>query len=290
MAAEALEEREIRPSASFDCNGSYILFDTTFGCWKWSGHGKIDLETSLVESCDVYYYKLGEKVGVLKIAEWARRFGLGEKVRIGLVEEKAGLIPDPEWKRRRYNKPWYDGETLLVSVGQGAMQITPLQAVLIPASVANSGTIMRPQLIHHLKDENGVPKTEFKPQVMAENIMGPSTVGFLRRAMEKVVEDKAGTAYKYARSGYVRIAAKTGTSEVSKKYKRKPLEEIPYKYRDHAWFVAYAPAHAPRIAVVVLVEHGGSGGAIAGPIARAIIEDYFRIVASDDLRPHKKGS
>lgn len=277
VAAAGLEEGIIFPNTRFTCTGSYELVDTVFGCWNVYGHGSIDLDAALVESCDVYFYHLGERLGVWRIAEWSRKFGLGRVAGIGLGEEKPGLIPDPDWWKQTRNRIWYPGETLLMAIGQGVMQITPLQAVFMPEAVANDGRIMQPQLVHHLEDVEGRPLTRFQPIIMHDRLLSPQTVKFLRTAMEKVVEDKKGTAFKYVKSDSIRIAGKTGTSEVSKRYKGKPIEEIPYKFRDHAWFVAYAPSEKPEIAMVVMVEHGGSGGATAGTIARKIIEDWATI-------------
>jgi penicillin-binding protein 2 len=278
MAAAALEEKKARSDTTFDCDGSHTLIDTTFRCWKRTGHGKLDMEEAITQSCDEYFYFLGGELGILKIAEWSRKFGLGERVNIYLPGESKGLVPDPKWKRAKYNRPWYPGETITVSIGQGAVLVTPLQAVLIPAAVAGDGRIVQPQLIHHLETVQGDHETFYRRQIMKDRIYSPATAKVLRRSMEKVVEEKKGTANKYVRSDLVRIAGKTGTGEVSmasKKYQGKPFEEIPYKYRDNAWFIAYAPAQRPEIAIVVMVEHGGSGGKEAGPIAKNIIEDYM---------------
>jgi penicillin-binding protein 2 len=275
MATAGLEDGFITPSSHFLCTGVYSLADKDFRCWNRAGHGNLAVEQAIIKSCDVFFYQLGEKLGITEIAKWSRAFGLGSLVRIGLPEEKSGLVPDPDWKLRVRKRSWYPGETILSSIGQGYTLTTPLQAVLIPAAVANNGTLMRPQLIHHLEDASRGQLTRFKPEVMAGDLIGPSTVKLLRRAMEGVVAAPDGTAKKYVYSDQVSIAGKTGTSEVSKKYQGRPAEEVPFKYRDHAWFVAYAPADNPRIAIAVMVEHGGSGGAIAGTIARNILVDYL---------------
>lgn len=277
LAAAALEDRHITTSTTYNCPGSYKVIDTTFRCWNRHGHGDMNLHDSLVESCDVFFYKLGhDELTIDSISLWARKFGLGAPaLEEGLLPQRSGLIPDREWKRKTRNMPWFRGETVLVSIGQGYTQVTPLQAALIPAAIANNGTLMRPRLIHHFEDVHGKELTEFKPRVMKHEFISQRNVDIIKRAMEEVVESEKGTAHKYARSDIVRIAGKTGTAEVSKKYQGRPIEEVPFKYRDHAWFVAYAPAENPAIAVVVMIEHGGSGGSAAGPIAKKIIEDYF---------------
>jgi penicillin-binding protein 2 len=277
MAAGALEDRVVTPEQKYHCEGTFHFGSNEFRCWNKNGHGRIDLMEAIVVSCDVYFYKLGvQEMGIERIDRIARRFGLGQALLNGLLPEDPGLVPNPEWKKRVKNKSWYPGETILISIGQGYLKTTPLQAVLIPAVVANKGRLMQPQLIDHFEDVHGRPLNRYTPRVLAENLLHPDTVRILHQAMTEVVNSPRGTAYKYARSDLVKIAGKTGTAEVGKqKYRNVPVEEIPYKSRDHAWFVGYAPADDPQIAVAVLVEHGGGGGQTAGPIARAIIEDYF---------------
>ncbi len=275
MAAAALDDGFIKPATRQECTGIYTLANQDFRCWNRSGHGNIAIEQAIVESCDVFFYKLGEKMGILEIDKWARRFGLGSPIHIGLDEEKAGLVPDPEWKQRVHHKTWFPGETILCSIGQGYMLITPLQAVLIADAVADNGTIMRPQLVHHLEDAGRTPLTKFEPRVMARGLISPSTIKILKSGMDGVVNDPDGTALRYVHSDLVHIAGKTGTSEVSKRYQGRPLEETPVKYRDHAWFIGYAPADDPQIAIAVMVEHGGSGAAAAGSMAKTILEKYL---------------
>ncbi|HUT53388.1 MAG TPA: penicillin-binding protein 2 [bacterium] len=275
MAAGGLDDGFIKPGTRQECTGLYTLANQNFRCWNRTGHGNIAVEQAIIQSCDVFFYKLGEKMGVWEIAKWARRFGLGSPIHIGLDQEKAGLVPDPDWKQRVRHRQWYPGETILISIGQGYMLVTPLQAVLMPAAVANNGTLLRPQLIHHLEDAGRKPLTKFEPRVMARGLISQPTLKILREGMDGVVNAPDGTARNYVRSDVIRIAGKTGTSEVSKRYQGRPLEETPVKYRDHAWFIAYAPADDPKIAIVVMVEHGGSGGAAAGSVARKILEEYF---------------
>ncbi len=277
IAAAGLEEGIITQESTFKCDGSFTLKDTTFGCWQERGHGKIGLSRAIVESCDVYFYKLAHQMGILTIKKWAERFGFGRPVSTGLPEEKAGLVPGPEWKRKNMRFPWLPGETVLVAIGQGYMLITPVQAILIPAAVAGKGWIMQPQIIHHLEDVHGNHITRFQPRLMNNQVMKKETAEFLAKAMEGVVDKERGTAHYYVKSEAVDIAGKTGTTEVSKRFQGEDIEDIPYKYRDHSWFVAYAPADEPEIATVVMVEHGGSGGATAGAITRRILEEYFTL-------------
>ncbi len=288
MAAAAMEENIINAQTAYECTGEFEFANTSFKCWKTYGHGKLELKQAIAQSCDVYFYKLGEKLGIDNISVWARKFGMGSRVNIGLPEEKSGLVPDRQWKRKRYDEIWYPGETISVSIGQGYLQVTPLQAALIGAAIANSGTVMKPQLIHHFEDFQKNKLSRFRPRAMRKNLLDKSTAKVLQRSMELVVEGKRGTARNYVKSDFIRIAGKTGTAEVSKKYQGEDIENIPYKHRDHAWFLAYAPADAPEMVLVVLIEHGGSGSSTAGPIARQILEDYYSLQAKKG--PSETGS
>lgn len=274
VAAAGLEEGVITPGTTFYCDGTYELHHQKFRCWNHQGHGTLPLELAIMESCDVFFYNLGERLGVQRIATWARKFGIGRPVGEGLLEEKSGLVPDPAWKLAAKRRKWVPGDTINFAIGQGYLLITPLQAVLIPAAVANGGRLMRPQLIHHFEDVHG-NKSQYQPRVINDHFLRPETLRLLRRGMERVVGDGAGTAYKYVHSEFINIAGKTGTSEVSKKYQGRSSDDVPREYRDHAWFVAYTPAENPELALVVMVEHGGGGGAVAGSIAKKIIEDYY---------------
>ena len=289
MATGALEDHLVNYNTTFICRGSYSLKNLEFHCWNRLGHGPMAIEDAIIESCDVYFYNLGAIMGVRKIAEWARKFGLGAPTGELLPEEKAGLVPDPDWKWRVKRKKWVQGETINFAIGQGYLLTTPLQAVLIPAAAANNGRLMKPQLIHHFEDIQGSPISVYNPQVLAERLMSPETARFLRRAMTRVVEEPRGTAYRYVKSSFIRMAGKTGTSEVSKKYQGRSLEETPIEYRDHAWFVAFAPVEEPEIAMAVIVEHGGGGGAVAGSIAKKILEQYYLYRSAGIIKPGTGG-
>ena len=277
MAAAGLETGVITPRTRFSCNGSFSFGKSRFGCWKHAGHGSLPVELAITESCDVFFYNLGSRLKIERVAEWCRRFGLGRPLGVGLANEKSGLVPDEDWSQRVRKHQWYPGETISVAIGQGALSLTPLQALMLPAAVANNGRLMRPQLIHHLEDLEGRPVSRFQPQALNEQVFSPATAQILRRGMERVVQDPRGTARRYVNSEGLLIAGKTGTAEVSKKYFGRHFDQVPYAYRDHAWFISYAPSDNPRIAMVVMVEHGGAGGAIAGVISKQIIEEYFGV-------------
>ncbi len=271
-ALAGLENGQINDSTSVSCRGSYELGNATFKCWNKHGHGTTNLKKSLRESCDVYYYQLGEKLGVDKIAETARKFMLGAPLGIGLNNEKPGLIPTAEWKQQRFGKRWFHGETLPVSIGQGYVLMTPIQMASMIATVANEGTIYRPHLVKRIVDADGKPLKEFKPEVIGQTGISADKFKLVKQGLFAVVNESGGTGGA-ARLYDVKVAGKTGTSQVVKL--RDSKRGTPYQHRDHALFVAYAPFDKPEIAVAVVVEHGEHGGSAAAPIAGRILRAYF---------------
>ncbi len=259
------------------CPGHYYFGKRRYHCWKRGGHGAVNLKRAISESCDVYFYQVGLRVGVDRLAKYAQKFGLGHKSGIEMEHEKPGLIPTKEWKKKRYKKKWQEGETLSVAIGQGFDLATPLQICQMTATVANGGTQYRPQLIEKITDPDGNILEKFEPVVVDTLKKGEKRfLKLIRNGMEEVVQGRHGTARKVRIKGLT-IGGKTGTAQVVrlKQYKHLKEKDIPYKYRDHAWFTCYAPAEDPEIAVTVLVEHGLHGGSGAGPVARAILEAYF---------------
>ncbi len=266
----------IDPNSVFYCPGYYYFAGRRYHCWKRGGHGAVDLKRAISESCDVYFYQVGMRVGVDNLARMANKFGLGHKSGIEMEHEKGGLTPTKEWKRKKYQTKWQEGETLSVAIGQGFNLVTPLQICLMTATIANGGTSYKPQLIEKITDPDGQVLMEFEP-VISNQLEGEKVfLKLIREGMEEVVQGRRGTARKVKIKG-VTIGGKTGTAQVVrlKQYRGLKEEEIPYKYRDHAWFTCYAPAEDPEIAITVLVEHGLHGGSGAGPIARALLEEYF---------------
>ena len=258
------------------CPGHYYFGKRRYHCWKRGGHGAVNLKRAISESCDVYFYQVGLRVGVDKLAEFAGKFGLGHKSGIEMEHEKAGLTPTKAWKKKKYQKKWHEGETLSVAIGQGFNLTTPLQICQMTATIANGGTQYRPQIIEKVTDPDGNILEQFEP-VVVDNLKGEQRfLHLIREGMVEVVQGKRGTARKVRIKGLT-IGGKTGTAQVVrlKQYKHLKEEDIPYKYRDHAWFTCYAPADDPEIAVTVLVEHGLHGGSGAGPVARAMLEAYF---------------
>ncbi len=271
-ALAGLAEGLIDEHTSVNCSGEYTLGKNTFRCWEKKGHGKVDLKRALKESCDVYFYQLGERLGVDKIAVYARQFGLGETLGVGLENEKSGLIPTAAWKEKRFGKKWYKGETLPVSIGQGYVLTTPIQLASMIATVANEGTVYRPHLVKKIVDRDGKTIKEFAPEVLRRTQFNAEQFRLVKEGLLAVVNESRGTGAG-ARLYEVKVAGKTGTSQVVKM--RDSKGDIPYQYRDHALFVAFAPYDKPEVAVAVVVEHGEHGGGTAAPVAGSILRHYF---------------
>ncbi len=244
-AIAALEEGVIDPAARVTCTGGVSHGGHTFGCWKKGGHGPMDLHAALVNSCDVYFYEVGKRLGIEKIHHYATAFGIGRETGLGLIKERSGLMPNTEWKKQNRKTPWYLGDTYISSIGQGAVTTTPIQMAQVMASVANGGKIYKPTLI----------KGSYEP--IATVALKPDTVRRIRAALHDVV---AGGTGKNAFLPYIPVGGKTGTVQVVSKSSGLTGE----KYMDHAWFVAFAPTDAPELAMAVFVEHGGGGGCRGG--------------------------
>jgi len=266
----------ITPETTIYCPGHYSFGNRRYHCWKRGGHGAVNLKRAISESCDVYFYQVGLRAGVDNLAKMANKFGLGVKSGIEMEHEKGGLTPTKAWKLKRYKQKWQEGETLSVAIGQGFNLVTPLQICLMTATIANGGTQYKPQIIEKVTDPDGHVISRFEPIIKSQLGGERIFLKLIREGMKEVVQGKRGTARKVRIKGMT-IAGKTGTAQVVrlKQYKHLKEKDIPYKYRDHAWFTCYAPADDPEIAITVLVEHGLHGGSGAGPVARAIMAEYF---------------
>jgi penicillin-binding protein 2 len=271
-ALAGLQEGLIDEHTTVTCKGSYTLGKDTFRCWEKKGHGTVDLKRALKESCDVYFYQLGEKLGVDKIAAYARELGLGSAMNVGLENEKKGNIPTAEWKERKYRQKWLRGETLPVSIGQGYVLTTPIQLASMIAAFANEGTLYQPHLVKRVVDPEGKVIEDFAPRLLRKAGIKAEHFRTARAGLLAVVNESGGTGAA-ARLYEVKVAGKTGTSQVVKLKDRKG--NVPYEHRDHALFVAYAPYDKPEVAVAVVVEHGEHGGGAAAPIAGKILRAYF---------------
>ncbi|SJZ77511.1 peptidoglycan glycosyltransferase [Trichlorobacter thiogenes] len=272
-ALAGLEAGVINENTTVHCDGAYEMGGSKFRCWSKSGHGSVNLRKSLKESCDVYYYHLGEKLGVDRIAAMAERFMLGKELGIGLQNEKKGLVPSTAWKLKRFGKKWFPGETLPVAIGQGYVLMTPIQLASMVATVANEGTIYRPHLVKKVVDPDGKTIKEFTPETIGTTGIAPASFKKVKQGLYAVVNDPGGTGAN-ARLWDQKVAGKTGTSQVVKLGEdRKKARK--YEHMDHGLFVAFAPYDKPEVAVAVVVEHGGGGGAVAAPIAGKILRSYF---------------
>ncbi len=261
-ALAALEIGIITDKSRFECKGS-INFGREFRCWKLKGHGSVDLYRAIVESCDVYFYELAKRMRIDTIARYAMNYGLGSQTGIELEGERSGIVPSTDWKIKTKKQRWYKGETLNTVIGQGYLSATPLQMARLMAAVVNGGKLYKS---HILKNPGYSPEDYETIEIRPENIR------LIKEALLGVVSDKDGTGW-MARSDIVKIGGKTGTTQVV----GRSDESISSKrrFRDHAWFIAFAPEKNPQISVAVFVEHGGHGSTAAAPIAKRVIEKYF---------------
>ncbi len=259
-----LEEKTADPELSVYCPGYHLINKKRFNCWRKEGHGHMNLYRAIVESCDVYFYKLSLKLGVDGLYPYLKKFGLGERTGIALPE-KRGVSPSKTWKRKHLKEPWYPGETAILAIGQGYVTTTPLQISVMTSAIANGGIIVKPK----------IRKTDEKkpPQITgAAQRLDAKSVSFLKKALYGAVNEQRGTGI-YARSKITSVSGKTGTAQVvSAKF-----ESTKKQFQDHAWFTSYAPSDSAEISVTVLVENGGSGSVAAAPIAKEIIETYFKL-------------
>ncbi|MDD5760189.1 MAG: penicillin-binding protein 2 [Desulfobulbaceae bacterium] len=277
VALAGLSEGVINADTTFFCNGAMKFKGRDYRCWKKQGHGTISLERALAESCDVFFYSVGMRVGVDKLAEYAKSLGLGEPTGITLEHEKSGVVPSIAWKKKRFGQVWYEGETMSISIGQGYDLATPLQICQMTSTLVNGGTRYRPQLIEAVMDADGNVAKGFEPIIDGHALGTAKSLDLIRAGMVAAVNTPHGTAG-VAKSKSMLVGAKTGTAQVVKvkQYQHLRENDIPYKWRDHAWFTCFAPAEKPEIAVTVLVEHGLHGATGAGPVARRLLKEYFK--------------
>ncbi len=292
-ALAALRAGVANATTTVFCSGRFTLGNRDFRCWKRGGHGRVDLRKALKESCDTWFYQVGLDLGIDRLAQMSFDLGLGRPVGIPLDGELPGLVPTRQWKRERFNEPWYNGETVNASIGQGYLLTTPLQLAVMTAAVANGGSVLRPQLLQRVEDLDGKILVETKPEVIRSTPLNSAHLKVVRDALVASVEEQGGTGRRSRLPG-ISVAGKTGTAQVVRLGEdRDSKREIPYRFRDHALFVAYAPAENPQVAVAVVIEHGTGGGAVAAPIARVILESYFGLppqeVAAVQVSPAPAG-
>lgn len=271
VALAALEAGIIKPETRTYCAGKMFLGNHAFHCWKKEGHGHLNVVEALQHSCDIFFYETAQKLGIEKIADMARRFGLGSKINVGLENEKAGLIPDKEWKLKRFGEPWQQGESLISGIGQGYILTTPLQLATMTARLVNGGYEIRPTFLKVSdKEKNKIKKID----------VSPANLELVKEGMYAVVNKPGGTAWRSQFDYHgERMGGKTGTTQVRRitmKERREGIKkesELPWRLRNHALFVGYAPHDNPKYAVAVLVEHGGGGSSVAAPLAGKILKE-----------------
>jgi penicillin-binding protein 2 len=284
-----LEDGTLHPDTVYNCPGGMWYGGRVYHCWRKQGHGSIELHAAIVRSCDVYFYHVGETLGIDRLARWANLLGLGETTGIGLDNEKAGVIPSSAWKQRRYHERWYPAETLSVAIGQGYVAITPLQLAQLAEMVANGGIRYKPQFVKEVEGLDGGVAKAYPPVIESRVDISPEILETVRDAMADVVNSPGGTAHKAALPG-ITVCGKTGTAQVVGDKSGiladdKHLSAIPYKYRDHAVFMAFAPKDHPQIAIAVIIEHGGHGGSAAAPVAHDVLERFFQLYPPKPEQP-----
>lgn len=266
-AIKGLELGIIDERTSFSCRGGFSYGGRVFRCWKKGGHGNINVHRAIVESCDVFFYNLGLRLGVDRIHEISDLIGLGRVTGIDLPGEKDGLIPSTQWKKKVYGKPWFEGETVSVSIGQGAVWLTPIQLVQLASFVANEGINYKPMIVNRIVSQEGKVIKTFEPVMNTDARLKKETIRIVKDGMKGVVNEGGGTAYG-SRLEHVSMSGKTGTAQ--------SVGEKGKNLGDHAWFIAYAPSDNPAIAISVLVEYGGHGSSVAAPVAKTITEAMFK--------------
>jgi penicillin-binding protein 2 len=274
MAAAALEEGVITPETTLFCGGQITLYDTVFHCHKAGGHGAVNVRRAIAQSCNVFFFQVGVRLAINRIARYAERFGLGAPTHLPLPHEASGRVPDPEWKRRTQGLPWWAGETVSVAIGQGQLTVTPIQMACVAACVANGGSLVQPRLVSAI-GKNAVPMTA--PRATG---LKPETLAVIREAMSAVVND-GGTGPR-ARLQGVEVCGKTGTAQVVSRERLRRSGGAKEEYQPHGWFVGFAPKEYPRVAFAFLVEHGRSGNESAAPVAQAFLSRFFE--ARDSVR------
>ena len=280
-ALAALRSGLFGPHTSVSCGGGYKLGSRTWRCWNDRGHGPVDARSALQRSCDTYYYRVADVLGLDPIAAVGRELGLGAPTGIAVVAEVPGIMPDSAYHDRVTPGRYTKGMALNSAIGQGDDNVTPLQLTMLYAAVANGGTLYRPQLVRRTETMDGQVMSEFKPEVVRQVAIDPEHRRLLVSALSAVVNVPGGTAYGVRLKG-IEVAGKNGTAQVARLGAvRRKKEHMDYWERDHAWFAAFAPADKPKIAVVVLNEHGGHGGSDAAPIAMAVIQRYFDLQRED---------
>jgi penicillin-binding protein 2 len=261
-ALAALHEGAVTPETKFNCYGIFWIATWPYRCWKEVGHGSIAMEQAITESCDIFFYQVGLALKVDALAKWTRKFGFGERTGVDLPGEQAGVVPDPAWKMAKEGLPWFPGNTVMMSIGQGYLLATPLQLARFVAAVANGGRLVSPHVLKQVTSPDGEVVQDIKAPPPTDLQLDPDYLALVQRGMEGAVSSRRGTASR-ARVAGLSVAGKTGTAQ-------NPHGE------DHAVFVCFAPVESPQVAIAIIVENGGEGGLTAAPIAQKMLEYLFK--------------
>ena len=302
VALSALENKIINPSQRFKCTGKIELFGEKFHCWKKKGHGFMNLRSGIKRSCDVYFYEIARKLGVDRLSETAKKFGLGKKVLNNFAEERSGVVPSTDWKKKFIGQNWYLGETLHSGIGQGYFQSTPMQLCLMTAQIANGGFEIKPRILfdktkyslkEYLKFKNENPGQPLPQELLVSNFdlkplfSNQENIKIIKDAMYSSTNEPGGTSYRSRiDDNRFTFAGKTGSSQIKRfteaqREAEVKQEQLKYENRDHALFIAFAPVNDPKYAIRVVVEHGGTGSKAAAPIAKQVIK---KVLERDNLR------
>ena len=286
VALAALEKGVINEHTSFVCPGHFAFGGHVFKCWQKRGHGLVSIHKAIVQSCDVFFYNAGLRVGIDDIHKMAALAGITTATGIDLPGEKAGLVPSTEWKERTYHEKWYEGETVSVAIGQGAVWLTPIGLMQLASFVGNEGVTFEPRIVNRIVSPEGEVIERFEPVMRTQVKLNKHNIALVKEAMRGVVNEPGGTAYSSARLENVSMSGKTGSAQSGT------------GGGDHAWFIAFAPTDSPSMVASILVEHGLHGASAAAPIAREVAETVFgepkapvRSAASayNDKRRHSGG-
>jgi penicillin-binding protein 2 len=278
VALAGLENGKRAPPFAISDPGYFVLPGSShrYRDWKPEGHGRVDIVRAITISCDTFFYGLALDLGIDKLASYLSHFGFGQLTDLDIAGERSGLLATPEWKEKRFKQPWYAGETVITGIGQGYTLVTPMQLAFATAMLANNGVGVKPHLVASIRDSQ-TGKIHPQPIQTLERIpVSPENLALVKQGMIGVTQPGGTAASMGAGAGYT-IAAKTGTAQVigvaqNQKYNASQVDEY---HRDHGLFIAYAPAEAPKIALAIIVENGGHGGSVAGPIARQVMDYYL---------------
>ncbi|MBU1711569.1 MAG: penicillin-binding protein 2 [Proteobacteria bacterium] len=290
-AIAALEEKIIDVNTSFYCPGYIKYGNREFRCWKKGGHGSVNVVRALAESCDVFFYNVGLRLDIDKLAWYAKGCGLGTPTGIGLEQEGKGLVPSAIWKKKRFGSSWSSGETLSAVIGQGYNLATPVQMLVLTSAIANGGKRVKPYVMKRIETPGGQNILNGETETVGNLPASQNTLDIVKKGLWEVVNKDYGTAWIARPGGGIELSGKTGTAQIVGRKENETSYErkLPDHFKPHAWFVSYAPSSDPKIAISVIIEHGGHGSSAAGPVARELVKCYLNPEAGiDDNDPEQK--